>query len=348
MEIIEIKDKDKLDGFAAGQKHSQFLQSFLWGEFQKKVAGEVFRLGVGEDQDLAAAATIVKKFLPMGKSYFYCPRGPVIEKFRIPNSEFRTNSNNQIPPASPSEAGRANSKQVVELLFYEIRELARKEGAMFLRFEPEVECKLENWEIEKTLDVQPSRTLTLDLMKAENELLEDMRPKTRYNIRLAEKKKIKVEESGIESFDKFWELMGQTSDRDNFRLHGIDYYKEMLKFGRDFIKIFFARHKGEPISTGIFSFFGNTATYMHGASSNASRNLMAPYALQWEVIKLAKKMGYKYYDFFGIDEKKWPGVTRFKKGFGGQEMNYPGTFDLIFDSGWYSVYKMVRKVRRTF
>ncbi|MDD5291475.1 MAG: peptidoglycan bridge formation glycyltransferase FemA/FemB family protein [Patescibacteria group bacterium] len=337
MEIVELKEEYKLNDFLTGQEHGQFLQSFLWGQFQEKVAGKVFRLGAEEGGKLIAAATIVKKVLPMGKNYFYCPRGPV-GKFQIQNSKFQTNSNNQIQ----------NSKQVAELLFYEIRELARKEGAMFLRFEPDKELNLGNWQIEKTLDVQPSKTLVLDLAKSENELLEKMHPKTRYNIRLAEKKGIKIIEAGLEDFDKFWELMNQTSDRDDFRSHGIDYYKEMLKLGKDFIKLFFADYCGKHIATAIVSFFGDTATYMHGASSDKDRNVMAPYLLQWEIIKLAKKEGNKYYDFFGIDEKKWPGVTRFKNGFSGREINYPGTFDLIFDSGWYSVYKMVRKVRRTF
>jgi lipid II:glycine glycyltransferase (peptidoglycan interpeptide bridge formation enzyme) len=87
---------------------------------------------------------------------------------------------------------------------------------------------------------------------------------------------------------------------------------------------------------------------MHGASASKYRNVMAPYLLQWHAIKLAKNLGYKYYDFYGVDEDKWPGVTRFKKGFGGREVNYPGTFDLIFNRRWYSVYRMVRKARRTF
>jgi len=342
MEVVEIKDKNQLDDFLAKQKHSQFLQAWLWGDFQEKVAGKVFRLGVEEEGKLVAIATIVKKMLPMGKNYFYCPRGPVFG-------------------CRMSDVG---CRMSAESLFYEIKELVRKEGAMFLRFEPEVELKLENWQIEKTLDVQPSKTLILDLNKSEDELLAGMHQKTRYNIRLAEKKGVRLEEAGIESFDKFWELMGQTSDRDDFRLHGIDYYKEMIKLdhrqggasgtgrtggtGKDFIKLFFAKYKGKAIAAGIFSFFGNTATYMHGASSDENRNLMAPYSLQWEAIKLAKAKGYKYYDFFGIDEKKWPGITRFKKGFGGKEKKYPGTFDLAFDPGWYSVYKMVRKVRRTF
>jgi len=87
---------------------------------------------------------------------------------------------------------------------------------------------------------------------------------------------------------------------------------------------------------------------MHGGSSGAYREAMAPYLLQWRAIELGKKFGCTYYDFYGIDEEKWPGVTRFKNGFGGRTINYPGTFDLIFDASWYNVYKMVRRVRRTF
>src|SRR3989338_8328575 len=114
------------------------------------------------------------------------------------------------------------------------------------------------------------------------------------------------------------------------------------------VKLYFAEFKGKPISTALISFFGDTATYLHGGSSNQERNVMAPYLMHWHIIKLAKAQGQKYYDFHGISEDKWPGVTRFKKGFGGYELNYPGTFDLAYDQGWYSIYKMVRKVRRTF
>ena len=97
-------------------------------------------------------------------------------------------------------------------------------------------------------------------------------------------------------------------------------------------------------------------SYVHGASANEFRNVMAPYALQWEVIKLAKQKNCKYYDFNGIDEKKWPGVTRFKMGFarfesarqGGEVVEYPGTFDMVFDNLWYNVYKLIRRIRRLF
>jgi lipid II:glycine glycyltransferase (peptidoglycan interpeptide bridge formation enzyme) len=63
-------------------------------------------------------------------------------------------------------------------------------------------------------------------------------------------------------------------------------------------------------------------------------------------MQAAKGLGYKYYDLYGIDEVKWPGVTRFKKGFGGKEVSYPGTFDLVFERIWYNVYGVARRIRR--
>jgi len=184
----------------------------------------------------------------------------------------------------------------------------------------------------------------LDLKKSKEELLSDMHQKTRYNIRLAKKKGVEIIEGGADDFDDFWNLINKTADRDRFRIHTKEYYKKMLSV--DFVKIFFAKFAGKIIATGIFSFYGDTVTYMHGASDNEHRNVMAPYLLQWELITRAKEKGFKYYDFYGIDDKKWPGVTRFKKGFGGFEKRYPGTFDMVFSQIWYNVYNILRKIKR--
>ena len=175
-----------------------------------------------------------------------------------------------------------------------------------------------------------------------------MHQKTRYNIRLAEKKGVKIVESGAARFEEFWQLLVSTGDRDEFNLHGRSYYQEMLKFDSNFVKLFFAESEGKLLAVSLVVFFGDMATYIHGGSANENREVMAPYALQWQMIKLAKQMNYKYYDFHGVDEVKWPGVTRFKFGFGAKQADYPGTFDLVYDQGWYNIYKMVRKVRRTF
>lgn len=324
MKLIRIEEKSQLDNFVGGQKHSQFLQSWDWGDFQKKVSGLVWRIGVENDQgEVVATAKIIKKSLPIGKSYFYCGRGPIFKNGNWDN-----------------EIGR--------IIFTEIKRLAAEEGAMFLRFDPTFPITLIDFLTVKTLDIQSSKTLILDLDKSEVDLLNAMHPKTRYNIKLAEKKGVKIVEATIGRFDEFWSLMAETGDRDEFSTHGRSYYETMLTLPSDFLKLFFAEYKEKTLVGNIVVFFGDTVSYIHGGSSNENRELMAPHLLQWHTIKLAKQLGYRYYDFCGISEERWPGVTRFKAGFGGREINYPGTFDAIYDEGWYSIYKMVRQVRRSF
>lgn len=322
MHIVNITDKNKLNDFISRQAHSQFLQSWQWGELQKKIGSKIWRLGVEKD-GLIGVATVIKKLLPLGKSYFYCPRGPVLES-------------------------GVRNLEIASLLFHKTKELAQKEKAIFLRFEPESQIIKKEFKIIETIDIQPARTLILDLSKLEDELLKDMHQKTRYNIKLAGKKGVKVIEAGPDHFKELWQLMVETGQRDRFRLHSKSYYEAMLAIDKNFIRLFLAEYQGEIIAANIISFFGDTATYMHGASASKFRNAMAPYALQWHGIKLAQKQEYKYYDFFGINEEQWPGVTRFKKGFSGEEKFSPGTFDLVFNQGWYNVYKAIRKTRRVF
>jgi peptidoglycan pentaglycine glycine transferase (the first glycine) len=324
MKVIQITTKEQLDNFAAKQKHAQFLQSWEWGKFQKQVSGIIWRLGVENDQgELLASAKVIKKQLPMGRSYFYCGRGPVFK-------------------------GGVWEDEAGTLLFDEIKKIAEQEQIMFLRFDPTFPVIDFKYPIVKTIDVQPSKTAILDLDKTEDELMQAMHQKTRYNIRLAEKKEVKIVEAGAERFEDFWNLMCQTSDRDDFNLHGRSYYQEMFNLDNKFVKLFFAEYQGKPLVGNVLTFYGDTVAYIHGGSSSESRDVMAPYLLQWHSIKLAKQLGARYYDFTGVDEEKWPGVTRFKMGFGPREVNYPGSFDLVYDEGWYSVYKMVRKVRRSF
>lgn len=323
MHIVDLTDKKQLNDFVGAQERSQFLQSWQWGEFQERVSGAIWRIGVMAGGEILASAKLVKKPLPMGRSYFYCGRGPVFK--------------------DGVWLAAAGAK-----LFDEIKRLARKESIMFLRFDPIFSLTSFKYPAIKTIDVQPSRTAVLDLSSSEEEILKKMHQKTRYNIKLAEKKGVKIIESGAERFEEFWQLLVSTSDRDEFNLHGRSYYRVMLELDSSFVKLFFAEFKGRRLAGNLAVFFGDTATYIHGGSSNENREAMAPYILQWQTIKLAKQLGYKYYDFHGIDEAKWPGVTRFKLGFGPGRVDYPGTFDLVYDQGWYNIYKMVRKVRRTF
>ena len=323
MKIFDI-NKEELNSFIASQKHSQFLQSWEWGEFQERTGKKVIRLGFEDSGKLFFAITLIKNNLFLGLNYFYLPRTEI----------------------------KSLSSEQLKFIFKEIKKIANKEKVIFLRFEPDIQLKIKNekLKIKKTIDVQPSRTLILNIAKLEDEILKNMHKKTRYNIRLAEKKGVVVREAREDDFDAWWKIMKETKERDSFKLHSKEYYQAMLQLkiqnSKFKILLYIAEFQEKIIAGNIVAVFGDMATYVHGASSNQYRNVMAPYLLQWEIIKFAKEQGYKYYDFYGIDERKWPGVTRFKNGFSGEEIIYPGTFDLIYDKFKYDLYKILRKVRR--
>ena len=318
MEIKEIQNKEEINSFLLNQKHAQFVQSWEWGEFQKSFGRKVVRLGFYEHGNLIFALNLIKNQFPLGLNYFYSPRIGIKHL-----SEDQLNS-----------------------VFSEIAESTKKEKVTFFRFDPRSKLPATRFQypLKKTIHVQPPKTLILDLGKSEDELLSGMHQKTRYNVRLARRKGVKVRETGESEFSKWWEIMEETKNRDQFRLHKKRYYEKMLSI--DFIKLLVAEYDGKIIAGNIISLFGDMVTYVHGGSSNQYRNVMAPYLLQWEAIKQAKEKGVDYYDLNGIDEKMWPGVTRFKKGFGGEEINYPGTFDLVFNKNKYQLYKILRKIRR--
>jgi lipid II:glycine glycyltransferase (peptidoglycan interpeptide bridge formation enzyme) len=140
--------------------------------------------------------------------------------------------------------------------------------------------------------------------------------------------------------------MEETRERDGFHLHGRAYYEAMI--GQKMVLLYFAELDGKVIAASIVTHYGDMATYVHGGSSNDNRDVMAPYLLQWTAILDAQKAELKYYDFYGVDETKWPGVTRFKMGFNPRVYEYPGTHDLVYNQAWYNVYKWLRNLRRKF
>lgn len=295
-------------------KGAEFLVSPEWRELLKAEGATVENSAMLEDGKITVLFNEVKKNIPLGFFYYY-PRGPLID-----------------PVLSTAE------KKVLEKIF---KDRAKEQGAIFLRLEPNY-----LWSgLKETVALQPAQTLILDLKLNEEELLAAMHQKTRYNIRLANKKGVTVRLGTRDDFKDFWRLMRQTGARDNFGTHSKSHYETLLQ-NPEFIKLFVAEVKGQVIAAGLFAFYLDKVTYLHGASNYKQRALMAPYLLQWEVIKQAQKEGYQFYDFYGIDEKKWPGVTRFKLGFGGRVANYPGTFDLVLQPFKYKVYNLLRRLNR--
>lgn len=298
---------DKIQELGGG-----ILQSWDWGRFQESVGHKVERV---LDKDWAAQ--LIQTDLMMNKTYWYAPRGPV-----------------------------GNTDRAVTHL----RQWANdQKSVMFLRLEPNQPASASQNLMQSSKTIQPQLNWVLGLEGSEQELLVGMKPKHRYNINLAAKKGVTVREATKQDFLEVWRLLLETAGRGKFKLHPQNYYLQMWEtLGPDKFKILLAEYEGQPLACVLVSFFGHTATYLHGGSSDKLKNVMAPYLLHWETIVLAKHAGYYNYDFGGITtdpNHSWSGISRFKMGFGGFEVRYPGTYDLVLSPLWYNVYKSGRKLR---
>lgn len=181
-------------------------------------------------------------------------------------------------------------------------------------------------------DIQPPDTVLLDLTIGREALLAQMRPKTRYNIRLAEKKGVRVETADPSRLDDWYELYRLTAERDRIAIHSRDYYRRLFEGNPDKMSLLLAWHENDLLAGTIMMRAGARATYLYGASSNVKRNLMPAYALQWAGIGAAIDQGCAEYDFGGVPPSNDPGhpmhgLFQFKTGFGGSLVSYPGCFD---------------------
>lgn len=291
-----------------------FLQAWEWGEFQESLGRKIERIAEGE-QVIAQAVQIE---LPFGQYYWYVPKGPL---------------------------GSGDMQAKIEIL----REAFG--DAVMLRIEP-----TEHPKFVQVQDMQPAHTQILDLTKGEERLLKDMKSKTRYNIRLAERKGVETRIVGLEHFEDFTRLLQQTTTRDKFSGHEERYYKKMLEAldGTGDVRVFLAMafFEDHPIAGNIMIDFGDTRTYLHGASSNLHRNVMGPHALHMYLIRDAIEKGFKRFDLWGVAPEgagashPWFGITRYKTGWGGDAVSMPGTFDLPVKHMWYSAYRMVKTMRK--
>lgn len=236
----------------------------------------------------------------------------------------------------------------------EIKKKGTEVGASFVRVEPgeiSTEKKLTPVTKKSLLSGQasPKATSVLNITRSEEEILSVMKPKTRYNIRLAEKKGVTVKI--INDPDMLYNLLVSTSEKGTgFFPHEKEYYQKMMSgLGTmDLVTIFVAEHEGEPLSAILVTFYGKVATYLHGGQSDNKKNLMAPYLCQWAAIMEAKSRNCEIYDFWGVAESddpndSWSGITRFKEGFGGKKVVFPGTYDIIINPYKYQALSLAAK-----
>jgi lipid II:glycine glycyltransferase (peptidoglycan interpeptide bridge formation enzyme) len=212
--------------------------------------------------------------------------------------------------------------------------------------------------------VQPPRSMWVDIVADEEAVLAAMKQKTRYNIRLAARKGVSVRLGSADDLPIFYRLMQTTGQRDRFGIHSLDYFRTMFElFAPDRIVLLLAEVGAEPVAGLIIFTHGPTAYYLYGASSNAHRDKMPTYLLQWEAIRWAKAHDCQKYDLWGIpdvDEASlearfgahseepaglW-GVYRFKRGFGGRIIRSVGAFDFVYIRPLYWAYQQWMTHRR--
>lgn len=296
-----------------------FLQSDDWALFQEAVGARVTSV---------AGIHVFFVSLPFGLRYGYAPRA-----------------------------------ELSDATFDALAAAAQKEHAVFLRVEPVVPLAVHQ-RFHKVRDNQPSVTRVVDLSVSEEALLAEMKQKTRYNIRLAAKHEVVVSEAtGTWGVRRFLKLLSKTQERQTFSVHAPAYYETLLDVlkptgetpdpKRCEARLMVARYNGKVRAANIVLTYGDTVTYLHGASSEKDREVMAPYLLQWQSMRWAKKEGFRFYDMWGVKPEAGhapelhplAGVTRFKEGFGGAILHYPGTFELPLRPFLHALIRLHRRFR---
>lgn len=308
--------------------NESFLQSEIWGAFRETQGWRAHKVGT---------TLVLERDLPFGKTFLYSPE--VV--------------------ATP---------ELLLTLLPKVKEIAQRRNSIFYRLEVAVDTTSdlgEQWTaalgytglVKAFESVQPEHRQIVPLHENEAAMLKNMKQKGRYNIRLAERSGVLVRETTLKTLDDdiatFYKLMSETAKRDGFTTRPEAYFRELCAtlYAHNCGKLFVATYQEQPLAAAIITHWGDTAAYLYGASSNQSRQLMAPYALHWTVMQWAAALELKYYDLLAIAPPKNPkhrymGITRFKQQFGGDPVHYLGSWDLVFQPMWYTCFKTVEKARR--
>lgn len=263
-------------------------------------------------------------------------------------------------PRGPLLLGHHLNSEYITEFWNDIQTIAHKHSSIFTIIEPPEESPLyqELWghqTIPSILEKLPHQTHILNLTHTQEELLQAMKPKMRYNIRLAERKGVTTHTihhthpQFKKYFNAFFDLMQETSTRNHFGIHHCEHYYHLLTQSLDNISLFLivAEYQERIIAANIILDTETQRIYLHGASSHEYRALMAPPLLQWTSVLDAKKSGKLVYDLWGTSQTKssWKGISRFKEQFGGDIINYPQSQIAVHKPLLFMAYRLFRKIR---
>jgi len=322
-------DKDQFFNPLDIRSDTPFTQAGFYGDWQKSLGRGVFRFLILHDGAPACFFQLITYPLLFGKRYGYIPYGPISKEY---------------------------SEELLRFLRHEIIRIAEEKDLVFIRldFTPSITDN-------RLLDAlfvrssratyhaahfQPRAEWVMALDKPESELFSSLDKKTRYSIRMAEKKGVAIEivrTNFLFYCERFCELMEETAARNRFSLHSKAYYTGIFKgLSSDCAFLSVARLGDLIIAIDLIVVYGKTANYVFGASSSANRDALPAYAAQWAAIGEALRRGCARYNFGGISlgdaYKGWEGLTTFKKQFTGSVWRHSDFYDVVRKPLWYRAY----------
>ncbi|HNY83366.1 MAG TPA: peptidoglycan bridge formation glycyltransferase FemA/FemB family protein [Anaerolineaceae bacterium] len=345
MRPVEVCGADTWNQILLNLPEPHILQTWQWGQ-SKIQNGWLPKFFVWRDGESAvvAAAMILERELrtPFGLSFrvLYCPKGPAM---------LWTN------------------KTLLSNVLTDLENYAQKQKAIFLKIDPDVllgtgtsaeDAESQNPEgsaIREMLiergwrfssdQIQFRNTVVIDLKQTEPELLARMKQKTRYNIRLAERKGVTVREGGVDDLQMLYQMYAVTAVRDGFVIRHKEYYIALWRsfFEAGMARFLIAEYEQKPIAAVVLFHFAGVMRYMFGMSLEVQRDLMPNYLLQWEAMRLGQSLGCHSYDMWGApdvfdqSDSMW-GVYRFKEGFNGTTVRHIGAWDYIARPIFYKFY----------
>jgi len=327
---------------AAGEQQSKELDKWrAWDEFVKLNADMGFRQSswyvdftgsknfgtvLKDGGTIVGGAIIIKRSFTPEKCYYYIPDGPVFLK--------------NDPEAGQEQVFRA----IME--FIERKRQNDQQMVSHLCINPLWEHMpgfVTGFQESSHFYGLPRATQYIDLSPSESVMLAQMKPKGRYNIGVARRYGVSITEDtstqGIEDFLNICEEMYSLKSLGEF---DCDFFHELISMlsPPERGSVFFAEYQGVRLATALVVYFGSTATYWYGGSRAIYRNVMAPYLLQFEIMRKAKALGCRYYDLFGVapqgnGHSSWTGFSTFKRKFGGRELRRVPTLEYIYDPVGY-------------
>lgn len=336
-ERINQDTLSEYESFISAHPKGHFMQSHMWAAQKPNWKWEALAVRNAQGAITATLAVLIRKVPGMPFTLMYGCRGPVCDP---------------------------DDRAALEELISGARALAKKHRSYVLKLDPDipssntafsdmlVELGFQPQSSGKNFEgFQPRYVFRLDIQdKSEDEVFALFHSKTRYNIRLAQRKGVTVRLCGREAVGEFSSLMLETGVRDGFVTRGKGYFEAMLDNLGEHARLYMAYSGQTPVAGTLAIWFGDKVWYLYGASSNEHRNLMPNYLLQWSMICWAIEKKCRVYDFRGVsgdlsEDNPLYGLYRFKKGFNGEFTEFAGEFDLIFNS---AAYAFVQKGQRAF